>query len=286
VSSSTVYDLVTERIIAAMSEGVIPWRKPWRGGVEGIPTNAVSRRPYRGVNLFLLGMSRYSDHRWCSFKQAQELGGNVRKGEKSSCAIFWKMLDKPGEGDKLERIPILRYYSVFNVEQCEGLKLSPLDVPTLADHERIDTAEEIVRAMPNPPRITEGGNGAWYMPSEDRVNMPPLGTFESPDGFYATLFHELGHSTGHKSRLNRPGIAETVRFGSADYGREELVAELSSAFLCASVGLDNSLVTNSAAYCQSWLKALRNDPKMVVVAAAQAQRAADHIRGVTFGGEA
>ena len=176
---------------------------------------------------------------------------------------------------------MLRYYSVFNAEQCEGLKLPPLSVPEVRDHERIEAAEALAQAMPNRPTVTEGGTGAWYMPSADRVNVPALGTFDSADSYYATLFHELGHATGHESRLDRKELQGVVRFGSADYSREELVAELTSAYCCASLKLDNSLIDNSAAYLKGWLRALKDDPKMIVVASARAQKAADFIRGVT-----
>lgn len=278
--SNAVYELVTSKIVEALEAGVCPWRKPWTAIDADLPRNAVSKKPYRGVNLWLLGMSPYADNRWLSFKQANQLGGNVRKGERASIAVFWKML----EADDGKEIPLLRYYSVFNVMQCEGLKLPPLEVPELKEHERIEAAEVVVRGMPNAPRITYGGNGAWYKPSLDLVNVPELGTFVSPDAFYATTFHELGHSTGHESRLNRPGIVEISRFGSASYSREELIAELTSAFLCATVRLDNSLLDNSAAYLAGWLKALKGDPKLIVNASANAQRAADYIRGISWDG--
>jgi antirestriction protein ArdC len=279
-----VYEIVTNQILDAMTSGVCPWRKPWQSGEAGLPMNAVSKKEYRGINLWLLGMSRFADNRWFSFKQAQQLGGNIRRGEKASTAVFWKMLDTitDANGEKRkDQVPMLRYYSVFNVEQCEGLKLPPLSVPTVTDHQRIEAAEALTQAMPNRPTITEGGNGAWYMPSADRVNVPCLSSFESADAYYATLFHELGHSTGHESRLDRKEVQGIVRFGSADYSREELTAELTSAFCCASLKLDNSLIDNSAAYLQGWLRALKDDPKMIVIAAARAQKAADYIRGLT-----
>ena len=175
---------------------------------------------------------------------------------------------------------MLRYYSVFNVEQCEGLKLPALPAVVSREHERIEAAEALVQSMPNRPTITESGQAAWYMPSADRVNIPALGSFESADAYYATLLHELGHATGHESRLHRKELQGVVRFGSADYSREELVAELTSAYCCATLRLDNSLIDNSAAYLKGWLKALKDDPKMIVIASARAQKAADYIRGL------
>ncbi len=284
--STTVYDIVTAKILEALEVGVCPWRKPWNTVDAGMPINAVSRKNYRGINTLLLGMSRYSDNRWLSFKQAAQLGGTVKKGEKSSIAVFWTMLDivpKAEGGQKTKsssqgQIPYLKYYNVFNVEQCEGLDIKPLEVVKLHEHERIEAAEQIVRDMQNPPTLREGGTAAYYQPSTDLVNVPKLGTFLSADHFYSTLFHELGHATGHESRLNRKEIMGTIRFGSNDYSREELVAELTSAFLCASVKLDNSLIDNSSAYLSGWVKALKGDSKLITTAAAAAQKAADYIR--------
>jgi antirestriction protein ArdC len=284
--SASVYEAVTAHIVSSLERGNVPWRKPWQNRAQ--PVNAVSSRPYRGVNVFLLGLGLWQDHRWLSFKQAQQLGGHVRAGERSMMAIFWKRLKVTqvipdiGEAKEVE-IPFLRHYHVFNVEQCEGLKIPPLPSPQCdAPALRIERAEELVRSMPDPPTMREGGSSAWYLPMEDRIQVPKLQAFYSTDAFYATLFHELGHATGHEKRLNRPGVSGTVRFGSETYSREELVAELTSAFCCAHLGLDNSLLENSASYIRGWHSALKDDPKAVTIAAAQAQRAADHIRNVTF----
>jgi len=201
--------------------------------------------------------------------------------------VFWKRWEPPREDDpkgtRGQQVPVLRYFNVFNVEQCEGLDLAPIYRPENPRyHERIERADLLVRSMPRPPAIREGGRAAWYRPSDDLVNMPPLNAFESPDSFYATLFHELGHATGHPSRLNRKGINDVIQFGSGDYSREELVAEFTSAFCCATISLDNSVIEDSASYIDGWLRVLRGDPKAAVIAAAQAQRAADLIRGVNY----
>lgn len=279
--SETNYAAVTERITAALEQGAVPWRRPWYN--TALPVNAESKRTYRGANLFLLSLASYVDHRWVTFRQAKELGGSVRRGEKASLVTFWKRWDVPNQGQEERRsIPLLRTYYVFNVEQCDGLSLPQLEVPmALSPAQRSEAAEQLVKDMPDPPRIREGGQKAFYDPTRDAVQMPDLKRFSSVDAYYATLFHELGHATGHEQRLNRPGIAgKQIRFGSAPYSREELIAELTSAYCCASLGLDNSLVENSASYIEGWLKALRNDPKAIVIAAGHAQRAADHIRRV------
>ncbi len=283
---TTLYEKVTNTIIEALEQGVVPWRKPWNGAVS-VPVNASSNRPYRGVNVLLLGMSPYTDHRWLTFKQAQERGGRVKSGEKSTMVVFWKQWeprDDEESGPAAKRpIPILRYFHVFNAEQCDGLNLSELYCPErFAEHQRIGRADVLVQSMPDPPRIVEQGASAWYHPGNDLIQVPPLGRFRTADAFYATLFHELGHATGHASRLNRSGIMGEIQFGSGTYSKEELVAELTSAFCCAIVSLDNSLIEDSASYINGWLGILKADPKAVVIAAAQAQRATDYIKGVTY----
>lgn len=279
----TPYDIVTGRIIQALESGVVPWRKPWRGPTH-LPCNAVSKRPYHGINLILLSLPLFTDHRWLTLRQANELGGRVRQGERASIAVFWKRLevekeDDEGDGQK-PSIPLLRYYQVFNAEQCDGLKL-----PVLMDDwnaevkQRINAAEQVIQQMPSPPRIAEGGSVACYLPPQDLVRVPKIQSFESPEAYYATMFHELGHSTGHQKRLNRPGVAGQISFGSCDYSREELIAELASAFVCAEVGIDNSVLDNVASYIHGWLRALEGDPQAVVAASGHAQRAANYILG-------
>ncbi len=281
-----LYEQVTSTILSSLKRGVVPWRKPWSDTVQ-FPVNVVSTKPYRGINVFLLALQPYADHRWLTYRQAEERGGRVRPGEKSMMVVFWKRwepkADEAAEAIRPQQIPVLRYFNVFNVEQCEGLDLAPVYRPESGrNHQRIERADLLVRSMPSPPAIREGGRAAWYRPSDDLVNMPPLNAFESPDSFYATLFHELGHATGHPSRLNRKGVTEVIQFGSGDYSREELVAEFTSAFCCASVSLDNSVIDDSASYIDGWQKVLKGDPKAAVIAAAQAQRAADHIRGIQY----
>jgi len=282
--TTSAYQTITAQIVEALKRGVVPWRKPWRGR-DQLPCNAVSKRPYHGVNLLLLSLAPFRDHRWMTLRQANELGGRIRRGERSSIAVFWKHLDVTDEQDAQDGrrrcIPLLRYYHVFNAEQCEGLNL-----PVLMDDwneeltARIEKAEEVVMSMPNPPKIVEGGNVACYQPPEDLVRIPKIRDFESAEAYYATLFHELGHSTGHLNRLNRPGVTGSIHFGSCDYSREELVAELTSAFCCAEVGINNSILDNAVSYIHGWLEALQGDPKAVVAAAGQAQRAIDYILNV------
>jgi len=280
-SIASPYQIVTDKIVRALERGVVPWRKPWQTQ-EGPPCNAVSKRPYHGVNLLLLSLAHYQDHRWLTYKQAKELGGFVKPGESSSIAVFWKPWEvkdeerKDGEVQR-KQVSVLRFYNLFNVVQCEGLEVPELIGVDRPENQRIAAAEALVRQVPNPPRLHEGDKQACYYPQADVVSIPALASFISPDTYYNTLFHELAHATGHESRLNRTYVSSV--FGSRDYAREELIAELTSAFCCAHLGLDNSLLENSAAYIDSWLGTLRDDPREIVVAASQAQRAADYLQG-------
>ncbi len=188
-----------------------------------------------------------------------------------------KVEDDEGE-ETTARLPVLRYYNVFNLEQCEGIPTEKVpDNPR--DFEPIGEAEAVVQGMPQSPPIQHGATGAWYMPATDTVSMPDAGHFSPPESYYSTLFHELSHASGHQSRLNRQTSTKPHRFGSRDYSQEELVAEMGAAFLCGHCGIEQATVENSAAYIQGWLKKLKGDHRLVVIAAAQAQKAADFIMG-------
>jgi antirestriction protein ArdC len=270
-----VYEIVTDKIIAALESGTPPWRKPW---TAGIPRNAITNRPYSGINSLFLNLAPYSDPRWLTMKQANARGGKIRKGEKSTLVVFWKqntITQETDTGEITEKtVPFLRYYLCWNVEQCGGLDLPALEtgkVDVIAD------AEAIVAAMPNPPRVDhDGGSRAFYRPQLDSIHLPQRNGFDSAGEYYSTMFHELTHSTGHQSRLYRQTLTEVVPFGSETYSKEELVAEFGAAFLCAHAGIENT-IDNSAAYIQGWLKALKNDPKLAIISASQGQKAADYI---------
>lgn len=280
-ASDDIYVQVTDRIVTALEEGTVPWRRPWAAGADS-HRNPVSGTVYRGINPFLLeltGIDRgYSDPQWLTFKQAKTRGGSVRKGEKSTLVVFWKMLRGIDRETGEERtLPLLRHYRVFNVEQVDGI-----DWPTPEEREPfepIDQCAGIVAGMPNAPTIKHGGNAACYVPAWDLVQLPQPDAFLSAEGYYATTFHELAHATGHASRLNRDELASSHAFGDAVYSREELTAEMASAMLCGVTGISPAVVDNSAAYIKGWLRALKDDRKMLVSAAGRAQRAADYIRG-------
>ena len=285
--SNNLYEIVTSKIIEAMKNGVVPWRKPWSVNTL-LPCNLKFNRPYRGINVLLLGLSPFADHRWLTLKQANELGGKIKAGEKCTMVVFWKFPEKKETPEDTEKepqrlVPILRYFNVFNIEQVDGLTVPPVpDRGQLSEQNRVNRAELLATSMPNPPFIEEKGDQAWYQPESDVVRIPKLGQFETIDAYYATLYHELGHATGHPSRLNRSGVVGQIHFGSDGYSKEELVAELTSAFCCATVSLDNSLIEDSASYIQGWLSVLKAEPKVLVYAAAQAQKAADYIKGIVY----
>jgi len=278
-----VYEIVTEKIVKLLEQGIVPWRRPWTS--TGLPRNLVSKKPYRGINYFLLSASKYVSPFWLTYRQASELGGYVRKDEESTIVVFWKVEDLKRSNQDLDteeknrRRFVLRYYRVFNLEQCE-LPQAVLDkLPKLETHEHdpIEAAERIVAAMPNPPAIVHGGSKAYYSPLTDRITLPPRELFISADEFYASLDHELVHSSGHVKRLGREGICEAAPFGSPVYSKEELVAEMGAAFLCAEAGISNAVIENQAAYLAGWLAKVGDNRKLLIHAAAQAQHAVDYI---------
>jgi len=282
------YAIVTEKIVNLLEHGVIPWRRPW--SATGLPRNVVSKKPYRGINVFLLSATKYVSPFWLTMKQANELGGSVHKGEHSQIVVFWKVeqianaeVEGGPENDqadeKSRRRFVLRYYRLFNLEQCE-LPQAVLDkLPKVETHQHdpIDAAERIIAWMPNPPEIQYAGSKAFYSPITDRITLPPRELFVSAEEHFATLAHETSHAVGHPKRLNRKSISEAAPFGSPTYSFEELVAEFSAAYLCAEAGISPAVLENQAAYIQGWLAKIHSDKRMVVIAAAEAQKAADYI---------
>jgi len=272
-----VYQIVTNRIIELLEAGVVPWHKPWAAGAEE-PMNLVSKKPYRGVNVWLLAASGYSSPYWVSYKQAQELGGQVRKGESSTLVVFWKMLKGKDKATGEEKtIPMLRYYRVFNVEQCDGLEY-PKQEPRNPGFNPLAECVKIVDGYKLGPIIQHKSQRACYSRQTDMVNMPLPESFDSSAEYYSTLFHELTHSTGHESRIGR--LQNSVSgFGSTSYAKEELIAEMGAAFLSAVAGIGVRVMDNSAVYIASWLAHFKNDKKLVVGAAAAAQKSSELILG-------
>lgn len=275
-----VYEMVTERIIAELEKGVIPWEKPWTGVRSGA-YNRVSKRPYSLLNQMLLKHTG----EYATYKQWQDLGGQVKKGEKSEIVVFWKIFEaeetNKDTGEKeTKKIPLLRYYNVFHISQVEGVE--PLAPEQLNDEvEPIEEADKIITDYITREHIefTEcRSNEAYYSPSQDAVVVPMKEQYKVINEYYSTTFHELTHSTGHKNRLNRLETGAVAAFGSETYSKEELVAEIGSASLMNLLGIETvKTFRNSAAYIQSWLQVLRNDNKFIVSASSKAEKAVNYI---------
>lgn len=277
-----VYEIVTKTMIEKLEAGTVPWKKPWQAG--GLQKNLVTKKAYRGINQFLLDLSGYDTPYWLTYKQAKDLGGHIKKGEKSQIIVFWNWIKNEKTG---EEYPLFRYYRGFNLDQTEGLQdhkdkiLADMEIEKL-NFKPIEACEAVVNNWLGKPPITHSGNRACYSPFLDKITMPAKENFHGVQEYYSTIFHELTHSTGHAKRLNRPEIVDANHFGSHDYSKEELVAEMGASFLAQRTGIDNVTMDNSAAYIASWLKKLRSDPKMVVQAAAKAQKAVDLILNVKY----
>lgn len=281
-----LYDEVTARIVAELEEGRVPWVQPWgtpdaKAGL-GLPKNALTGRTYSGVNILILWhhvvRAGFSSQTWLTYRQAQEMGGQVMKGERGVTACHADTFIPKAEreraerdGDEPGRVPFLKRFTLFNVEQCEGL---PEDVyrgaAPLPQAEIIPQAERLIEATGADFRI--GGTKAFYVPSEDFIRVPPQPAFFEQINYYRTCFHELGHWTGHKDRLARD---LSHSFGSKPYAREELVAEMASAFVCASLNITPTV--RHTDYIGSWLEVLREDNRAIFRAASQASKAADFI---------
>jgi antirestriction protein ArdC len=272
------YERITAAIETALSGDLPAWRRPWRtlrsAGATGIPQNALTGHSYRGVNTCLLWIRQDADMRYVTYNQAKELGGHIRKGEHGTQIVFWQKRqytkrDESGEEETRDSL-LMKVYTVFNLSQCENVTLP--------------TAKKDPEPLAPPPAMTavygkvgatveHGGDRACFVPSHDKVIMPRPEAFTSADAYSATALHELTHWTGHESRLSRQFAK---RFGDNAYAAEELVAELGSAFLCASLGVD-CVLEHHASYLDHWRQLLRSDPRAIITAASKAQAASDYI---------
>ena len=280
MAKANVYDMVTNRIIAELEKGQIPWEKPWTGVKDGT-YNRITKRPYSLLNQMLLQHTG----EYATFKQWQDLGGHVRKGEKSEIVVFWKIFESkennPDTGEKeIVKIPLLRYYNVFHISQVEGVE--PLAPEQLNDEvEPIEAGDKIITDYITREHLNFiecKSNKAYYSPSSDTVVVPLKEQFQLINEWYSTTFHELSHSSGHKSRLNRLQTNAIASFGSEEYSREELCAEISSATLMSIAGIETpKTFRNSTAYIQNWLQVLRNDNKFIVSASSKAEKAVNYI---------
>lgn len=281
--SINVYELVTNRIIEQLENNIVPWEKPWSGTLDGA-FNRVSKKPYSILNQMLL---KYNGE-YATFKQWQELGGHIRKAEKSEIIVFWKMYpikEKQDDGTEIiKTIPLLKYINVFHISQVDGVE--PLKQKVTHDIEPIDKAEKILNDYWNRENITiehVKGDKAFYSPMFDKIQLPLFEQFKQSEEYYSTAFHESIHSTMKTSRCNRQEDrkGKVVSFGSEEYSKEELVSEVGSAQLMNIVGIETTKsFRNSTAYIQSWLKVLRNDNKFIVSASSKAEKAVNYILGI------
>jgi antirestriction protein ArdC len=275
-----IYESITNKILEQLSKGIIPWQRPWHGGLEGAKSY-VTGKPYSLLNQLLLGREGY----YLTWKQISDLGGTVKKGCKSNIVVFYKMTKttetKMVDGEIKEEeklIPVLRYYTVFHEEDCEGIPMKGGKDEPKSVLSPVEEAEKVIAGYYGREACKlniELSNRAFYSPSEDSVTVPAMEQYDIVEEYYSTLFHETTHSTGHSSRLNRD---MTGHFGSDSYSKEELVAELGAAFLVQKCGMDSAKAfKNSVAYIQSWSKKFKEDKKLIVSAASKAEKAVKFI---------
>lgn len=285
---TNIYQIITDRISEQLEKGIIPWQKPWSGlGVEeGGAINYVTRKPYSMLNQMLL----IKEGEYLTYKQITALGGKLKKGAKAGMVVFYQpqiitQTTTDADGNEKEeqiQVPLLKYYNVFHLDDVEGIesKIKVQEVPAV---KAIESAEKIItdyvaRETHLKFQNDKPSDRAYYSHSADCVVVPMLSQYQIPEEYYSTTFHELTHSTLHETRLNRKSDCKFAAFGSAEYSREELVAEMGAAMLCAVAKLDcDKAFKNSVAYIQSWLRALKNDKKMIVWASSRAEKAAKYI---------
>jgi len=286
MSNNQICEEIVNTIIEKVQNGAsLPWDKPWK---NGLPKNLFSKKVYRGVNMITLAMAPYALPYYATWNQIQEHGGRVKEEEAKNytLVVFWKMFSPKATEEDIatlgaekainRKIPMLRYFRVYNIEQTTGLEKF---IPETVVNDPIAVCEEIIAGYPNPPKIRNGEPRAYYRPTEDLVNMPNMNAFEDSKEYYGVLFHELTHSTGIETRLDRFKTTDGIDFGDYNYSVEELVAEFGAAMLCGMAQIDRP-VDRSVAYLQGWVKKLKDKPMELFTAAAKAQKAVDHILDV------
>lgn len=273
---SDVFTIVNNRIIEQLEKGVVPWRQPWIGA--GAPRNLITGRPYRGLNVLLLASLGYQINLFLTLKQVNEMGGKIKRGEHACPVVFWSQKDgEPDEKGEKEVKRILRYYSVFNIEQCLDLPEDRIPVFESIHNDPIKECEMVIKGMPMPPKIQIKESEAFYNPTLDSITMPKAKSFIDSEAYYTVLYHELIHSTGHHTRLSREGITDPDKFGTEKYSEEELVAQIGACFLASNTGCSLKHFENDVAYIQGWLNRLKDDRRLLLFASSKAQRAADFI---------
>ena len=276
-----ICEMVADRVLEELKNGVVPWNKPWFGTDSFV--SHVNGKQYSLLNCILLG----KPGEYATFNQIKKEGGKVKKGAKHKIVVFWKINKKTELNDDGELVettyPMLQYYKVFNLDDCEGVRKKYLTDEKRFSHDVVSEAEDIVSGYTGRNETLKierdkESNRAFYRPSEDKIVVPVMGQFEKVEEFYSTLFHEMIHSTGHWSRLNRFGEDNVVAAFGDDYGKEELVAELGAAALCGKCGIETKgSFRNSVAYLNGWVEAIKGNPEMIVAAAGKADKAVDFV---------
>ena len=290
---ATVYDVITQQIVESLEKGTVPWKKPWNSGlptIDGKPVlnqNLFTKNPYRGVNWLLTALSPFSSPFWVPRGEIRKRSLSIKEGEKYTPIVYFKWRSEEDIAKEAARGRVVapcfaRFFKVWNIEQLDGVDLETipqLDSIDRKEHKPIQEAIQLVDQYKDKPTIQHKEDGrAYYNATRDFINMPDIGLFDSPEEYHGTLFHELVHSTGHKSRLSRESLTDYSPFGSVSYSKEELIAEIGSCFLCSTVGIATpETFQNSAAYIEGWLGKIKKDSRLVLSAAQQAQKAVDAI---------
>ena len=290
-----VYQIITDLVIDRLEKGNIPWKQPWNA--FGPASNYLTKKPYQGINFFILNSLAHEYPFYLTFKQASDLGGKVKKGSKSIPVTYWNFIYTDKETKKrisleeAKKLPsnrvvksaFLKYYSVFNISDVEGVDFK-FSESLIKENSSIEGCERIINNMPSPPKVQHQGKDAYYSPLKDFINMPEMKFFRNSETYYSILFHELTHSTGHAKRLARTEIIKNQAFGSDSYSKEELTAEMGACFLTNFAGIQSEdTVEHSAAYIENWLSVFKNDKKFVIEAAGKAQKAVDYILNIKKG---
>jgi antirestriction protein ArdC len=275
-----VYEIITNEILKKLDEGVTPWQNEYFSK-NGLPKNLISNKPYQGINTLLLLCQRFTSPYWATFKQISDKGGKIKKGEQHTKVVFWSTIDREDKEGKEKKIPFLRYYKVWNLEQTEEVSIPYYaEIPEKPEPvDLIESCENLISKYKTCPEILHGRK-PHYSPTYDQIGMPYIESFVVPECYYSTLFHEMAHSTEHVSRMNRTGFS---------YEMEELIAEISASFLSAVAGISEKVFSNQISYidswgrrsCSDWKNFLKSNPKALVQAASQAQKVSDYIQGIT-----
>jgi antirestriction protein ArdC len=280
MTNKQIYEKVNQKIMDLISKGTMPWEMSWEGST--LPMNLASNTNYRGINVWMLSATAmfngYQYNQWLTFNQTKKLGGAVKEGEKASFVVFAKRIEKKGQDnvpeDERESFFLYQYYNVFNVAQCEGI--TPIET-NVRKNTPLEEAEAIVVGYKNKPEIICGQYSPCYSPLDDKVFMPTIESFTSSEEYYGALFHELAHSTGHKSRMNRELAGNMDK---TSYSKEELIAEFTASYLRAMTGIATPNVdANSASYIDGWSDLIKKDYQIIMNSASKAMRVADYILG-------